>query len=662
MEEADLIVLGRVVSSEPFYNAFGEIYTMHKLLVDQIAGETSSANPSAIQFFTMGGTINEEQTIVYPSLRDIFNAEGMFLLNEYTGNRVVSGEGNVIYRPTAVHESLLPYDENTGNFSDGEVAIGNLARVNALVEHFFGQGFHRISDREFVPRPTGRSMMPTVSSISPLSVNAGIGDEITISGSGFGSEPGNVFFDNPDDGPGRSYTAVGNDDILAWSSNSIRVRVISNAGSGSLLIQTAAGDQVNTTQEINIDFAVTNLNLSSGEVVTPLLIDDQADGNGGYSFAVSNSSANGGVSLADNAPALNSLQRAIATWQSQGDFSVYLEGTTGIQTPSRDDEVNIVAFGSNVYDFDRELGTGTVGIAFSYYNICGSSEFELTGADVLFRRNGNPNGSGGSVNYNYGPGLGGGTDFESVALHEFGHVHQLKHVSDPTEVMSYRITNGATQRNISADTRAGADYVSQLSVDYDPPIINCGGDFGAERDYVPFSEGGILPVVWEAFTALSLSKEVALNWRTSAERDIEFFEVQRSADGRDFFVIGTTAATNGAAAATYRFADDRPLGGTSYYRIAQRDYSGNLSYTDVREVTRAAATSLKAYPNPVVNTLMVEMPEQARNTLSIFDASGKEVGTWFTNGAPRLEINVAGFAPGHYVLRTKTGETLQFVR
>jgi len=508
--------------------------------------------------------------------------------------------------------------------------------------------------------------MPSIGNITPLSVDAGIGDEITITGSGFGSTAGDVFFDSPDDGSGGSFTAAGDEDILSWRDDRISVRVVSNAGSGRVIIRTAGGQQANSTQRINVGFAITNLNLTSGEIVTPLLIDDEADGNGGYSFAVGNSAANGGVSLAANAPALAAVERAVTTWQQDGDYSVYLEGTTGIQEPSRDDDVNIIAFGSDAYDFDVELGSGTVGIAFSYYNACGSSEFEVTGFDVLFRRPGNPNGFGGSVNYNYGPGNGNGSDFESIALHELGHTHQLKHVADPNEVMAFRITNGQTQRQLGADTRDGASVVALLSLNYNPPVINCGPDFNSERQYVTFSEaGGALPVEWLSFFATSEEKTVELDWQTASETNNDFFSVERSSDGRNFTAIGRAEApANNGTGGNYSFTDESPLTGTAYYRIAQVDFTGERSYTQVERVIRAGSGGLFAYPNPVADILQVVPGTDApAGRLSVIDAHGRTLLTRVVqDGEQTVRLDVTGLPAGQYVLRTDDGRTLRFIR
>ena len=665
MEEATIAAVGRVVSSAPFYNQFGEIYTKHVLDVDRVVAVNGlSGLPSEIEFFTMGGTINEEQLIVYPSLRGINNADGLFLFTEYTGDRVESDTR--IYRPTAVHESYMTFDEETGNFTDGGEIVGKLRDVERIIEGVFGTGFTAISNRDFSPRPLGAGrMMPSVSSISPLSVSAGVGEIVTINGSGFGNTAGSILFDSPDDGPGNQFTETATSDIVSWTDTRIRVRVTSEAGSGRVIVRTASGQDGVSSQQIDVDFAITNLNLTSGDIVTPRLIDDGANGDGGYSFRVSNSSANNGRSLADDGPALAALNRAITTWQTDGDYNIRLEGTTTIQTPGRDD-VNIISYGSNAFDFDVELGSGTVGIAYSYYNACGSSEFEVTGLDILFRRPGNPNGFGGSVNYNFGPGVGGGTDFESVALHEIGHTHQLKHVADPSEVMSFRITQGQNQRILSPDTQAGAQEIADLSVAYTPPVFACPGDFSSIREYVTFSAAGgvVLPVTWANFDVESREKTVNLYWSTASETENDFFTVERSDDGENFRAIAEIAATNAIAGAAYEATDEAPLPGTSYYRIAQTDFTGAQSFSAIREVTRTAGGDIVLYPNPVVNQLTINDTKAiAGTTYRIYDGLGREVRTVRMAGASgRLTVDLSELASGQYLLRSENGSTQRFVK
>ncbi|MCO6495617.1 MAG: T9SS type A sorting domain-containing protein, partial [Bacteroidetes bacterium] len=54
-------------------------------------------------------------------------------------------------------------------------------------------------------------------------------------------------------------------------------------------------------------------------------------------------------------------------------------------------------------------------------------------------------------------------DFESVALHELGHGHQLGHVINSGNVMHYAISNGVTRRDLQKNDTACGNYVMRKS-------------------------------------------------------------------------------------------------------------------------------------------------------------------------------------------------------
>jgi hypothetical protein len=77
--------------------------------------------------------------------------------------------------------------------------------------------------------------------------------------------------------------------------------------------------------------------------------------------------------------------------------------------------------------------------------------------DIIFNSN---------INWQYDPAFPSQTqyDFESVALHELGHAHQLGHIIDNNGVMHYAISNGQTKRNLSPFSDiAGGNYVMDKS-------------------------------------------------------------------------------------------------------------------------------------------------------------------------------------------------------
>ena len=93
---------------------------------------------------------------------------------------------------------------------------------------------------------------------------------------------------------------------------------------------------------------------------------------------------------------------------------------------------------------------------------------------------------------------------------------------------------------------------------------------------IPESKFGI---VLQALNITQSGNAVKLNWQTSAEKDHNYFEIQRSTDGINFTVIALMFAYEDAEkGGTYRYSD---LGisslnsGILYYRLKMVDRKGN---------------------------------------------------------------------------------------
>ena len=142
-----------------------------------------------------------------------------------------------------------------------------------------------------------------------------------------------------------------------------------------------------------------------------------------------------------------------------------------------------------------------------------------------------------------------------------------------------------------------------------------------------------LPVELILFTATNTARQgVALHWVTASEKNSHSFVVERSADGKIFHRIGTLAAAGSTQArTTYDLTDERPLSGTSYYRLRQVDLDGTIAYSPGRNVKRGLASGegLAVYPGRsaqewVVSTaLPAETLAQGPAAVRVFDALGR---------------------------------------
>ncbi|NML67592.1 hypothetical protein HHL22_20520 [Hymenobacter sp. RP-2-7] len=86
-----------------------------------------------------------------------------------------------------------------------------------------------------------------------------------------------------------------------------------------------------------------------------------------------------------------------------------------------------------------------------------------------------------------------------------------------------------------------------------------------------------LPVTLLAFTARAVGHGVLLEWRVASELNAARYEVERSADGRQFAPIGQVTA-RGATAYSY---PDQASPAAVYYRLRSVDTDGQAAYSPV---------------------------------------------------------------------------------
>lgn len=169
---------------------------------------------------------------------------------------------------------------------------------------------------------------------------------------------------------------------------------------------------------------------------------------------------------------------------------------------------------------------------------------------------------------------------------------------------------------------------------------------------------GALPVELTSFTATALEREVQLNWTTATETDNDYFVVERSGPDGLFKRIGEVPGSGTTLEPTdYSFVDDRPISGTSYYRLCQFDYDGSTSYSEVVSVHRQGeAPHFAVYPNPVHagGTVTVETENPDVSELRLYSSIGKPIPPVFVS-SEKTELDVSSLTPGIYTLQFVEG-------
>jgi hypothetical protein len=133
-----------------------------------------------------------------------------------------------------------------------------------------------------------------------------------------------------------------------------------------------------------------------------------------------------------------------------------------------------------------------------------------------------------------------------------------------------------------------------------------------------------------SFAGHLTDRRVKLSWTTSQNSLIEYYEVERSADGYSFNTINTVSAIAGQLTASYLSYDDVSdvsLPPVVYYRLKLKFRNGSVGYSQVIAMTINQGASISISPNPVRNQMQVSVNANANDVLSlyIYDPLGKLV-------------------------------------
>jgi hypothetical protein len=150
----------------------------------------------------------------------------------------------------------------------------------------------------------------------------------------------------------------------------------------------------------------------------------------------------------------------------------------------------------------------------------------------------------------------------------------------------------------------------------------------AQTVNVPLAAGGPLPIQLINFNTEAQKDKVKINWSTASESNNDYFTIERSTDAAIWTVIKTIkGAVNSSSLKNYESFDEKPVVGTSYYRLKQTDLNGKFNYSDSKVVKYTSGDNIFAFPVPNTgNTVNFKGIVQPKNIqLTIHDISGAKV-------------------------------------
>ncbi|MEM9680464.1 MAG: matrixin family metalloprotease, partial [Bacteroidota bacterium] len=442
------IVEGKVISKKSYWDAdYQNIYSVNTIEVYKVfKGQALST----IEVITPGGSVGLEYQIVDPSLKLRPNDIGIFTLvdntvNVPTNQRAFESYSDVqgFYKYNVFNNTVVnPYRIKQG-ISDFYDDVVGLTGSNYTVMNNYNV------DEVVADIEANRGGL-AITSLSPGVVTAGTQTTITIGGSGFGSTVGFVRFSDANSGGASLYTAL-ESQIVSWSDTQIVVEVPDRAGTGGIQVQNSTSDIGNSPFTLTVTYAHINVEsdaLSAGTFVAyeTQHVDDNAAG--GYTWQMF-------TDFDANTAANASFLRALDTWRCETGINWTVGAVTATDVAASDG-INIVRF-----DNTTELPSGVLGRCTSRFSGCfinGATDLQwyVNELDIVFND---------TTNWEFGPSAPSFSevDFESVAVHELGHGHQLAHVIDNSVVMHFAIGGGTSLRNLSAGDIAGAGAVQTRS-------------------------------------------------------------------------------------------------------------------------------------------------------------------------------------------------------
>jgi Secretion system C-terminal sorting domain len=173
----------------------------------------------------------------------------------------------------------------------------------------------------------------------------------------------------------------------------------------------------------------------------------------------------------------------------------------------------------------------------------------------------------------------------------------------------------------------------------------------------------VLPIELTTFTAKPNNSTVNLAWQTASEKGNSHFDIERSANGKDWAKIGIVKGSGTTQQKVdYRFTDEGPLSILNYYRLKQVDLDGQFNYSPVVTAVVGKGKLKGIFPNPTTDKVTLVGNDLTNDdVVTIFDLNGRNVKTQKVSGS---QIDVSDLAKGFYILSISdiNGQSVDRVR
>ena len=172
----------------------------------------------------------------------------------------------------------------------------------------------------------------------------------------------------------------------------------------------------------------------------------------------------------------------------------------------------------------------------------------------------------------------------------------------------------------------------------------------------------VLPIELTDFTAQCNTDKVTVNWTTATETNNNYFDIEKSSDAVSFSSIAKiTGAGSTSVSHNYKYMDDNPNSGVSYYRLKQTDYNGNSKTFNIIS-TECEQTANGIFPryNYQTGGITIDIVGNtaANYSAQLFDVLGKPIISrqfFADKGTTNYNIDLPALHSGIYFISVESG-------
>ncbi|MDP2176469.1 MAG: T9SS type A sorting domain-containing protein [Bacteroidota bacterium] len=174
-----------------------------------------------------------------------------------------------------------------------------------------------------------------------------------------------------------------------------------------------------------------------------------------------------------------------------------------------------------------------------------------------------------------------------------------------------------------------------------------------------------LPLKLLDFKATEFENDILVNWSTTEEKNTDYFEVEKSIDGKNWYLISRIdAAEETQNINLYHALDKNVNNGIHFYRLKQFDIDGSFEYSKTVRIVKNSIPqkTITIYPNPAQNEILILNNHNIEELINwrIINTIGKTVLSG--ESEQNQKIDISSLSNGIYYLQINQFDKIENIK